>query len=106
MTAGRPILQRSGSVSGPVWREQVHRIELGGASYRLRLVRFAAGWLASVDTVEGPTLGCDPSPYLAVSRAVEPVGGGLIDAMSIVSAMRLAHETPAISSLLPSLMDR
>jgi hypothetical protein len=57
-----------------------------GASHRLRLVRFPAGWLASVDTVEGPTLGFDSSPYLAVSRAVEPLGGGLDDAMSIVAA--------------------
>jgi hypothetical protein len=77
-----------GSPSGPRWRGQEHRIELRGVSYRLRTVGFPAGWLASVDTVEGPTLGYDRSPYLAVSRAVEPVGGGLVDAMSIVAALR------------------
>jgi hypothetical protein len=77
-----------------------------GAIYRLRLVKFPAGWLASIDTVEGPTLGCNASPYLAVSRAIEPVGGDLIDAMSIVSGMRLPHETAATSSVIPSLMDR
>lgn len=68
-------------------------IELRGVMYRLRLVCFAAGWLASVDTVEGPTLGYDSSPYLAVSRAVEPIGGGLVDAMSIVAAVRAATHT-------------
>ena len=88
MNATAPDLQPHGSASGPRWRGQEHRIELRGASYRLRLVHFSAGWLASVDTVEGPTLGCDRSPYLAVSRAVEPIGGGLIDAMSIASALR------------------
>jgi hypothetical protein len=65
-------------------------IELRGVMYRLRLVCFAAGWLASVDTVEGPTLGYDSSPYLAVSRAVEPIGGGLVDAMSIALSVRPA----------------
>jgi hypothetical protein len=70
------------------------------------LVRFPAGWLASVDTVEGPTLGCNASPYLAVSRAVEPIGGGLIDAMSIVSVLRLSDQTSATSSIIPSLRGR
>lgn len=88
MTASAPDLQPNTSVSGPEWRAREHQIALRGASYRLRMVRFAAGWLASVDTVEGPTLGFDKSPYLAVSRAVEPIGGGLIDAMRIASALR------------------
>jgi hypothetical protein len=45
--------------------------------------------MASVDTVEGPTIGRDHSPFLAVSRALEPIGGGLIDAMLIVAGLRL-----------------
>lgn len=85
MTGAAPEPQVPGRVSGRRWRAQEHRIELRGVSYRLRLVSFAAGWLASVDTVEGPTLGCDHSPYLAVSRAVEPLGGSLVEAMSIVA---------------------
>lgn len=85
MTVAAPEPQVPGRVSGRRWRAQEHRIELRGVSYRLRLVSFAAGWLASVDTVEGPTLGCDHSPYLAVSRAVEPLGGSLVEAMSIVA---------------------
>ena len=87
MTATAPDLQPDGSASDPRWRGREHRIELRGASYQLRLVSFPAGWLASVDTVEGPTLGYDSSPYLAVSRAVEPIGGELVDAMSIVAAV-------------------
>lgn len=88
MTATTRDLTPHGSASGARWSGQEHRIEVRGASYRLRLGRFAAGWLASVQTVEGPTLGYDRSPYLAVSRAIEPIGGGLTDAMSIVAAVR------------------
>jgi hypothetical protein len=93
MTATASDQQPNGSASVPPWRGQEHRIELRGASYRLRLVRFPAGWLASVDTVEGPTLGYDRSPYLAVSRAVEPIGGGPLDAMAIVAAGQAATHT-------------
>lgn len=106
MTARAPDLQRHASTRGPQWRSQEHCIELRGATYRLRLTQFRTGWLASVDTVAGPTLGCNASPYLAVSRAIEPVDGGLIDAMSIVSAMRPSQEAAATSSVIPSLMDR
>lgn len=97
MTAARSGLHPSASASGPVWRAQMHRIELHGATYRLRTIRFGDRWLASVDTVEGPTLGSNFSPYLAVSSAIEPIGGGLIDAMSIVSALlqlRAGHSMP------------
>ena len=93
MTVTASDLQPHDAPTGPHWRGQEHRIELRGASFRLRLVRFPAGWLASVDTVEGPTLGYDSSPYLAVSRAVEPIGGGLVDAMSIVDAVRATTHT-------------
>jgi len=106
MTARAPDLRSSGPASELGWRVQEHCIEFRGAMYRLRLVRFPAGWLASVDTVEGPTLGRNSSPYLAVSRAIEPIGGGLIDAMSIVSAMRPSHQMSATSSVDPSLRRR
>ena len=88
MTATARDLRPSWSASGRPWRGHVQRIEVRGASYRLRLVRFPAGWLASVETLQGPTLGHDSSPYLAVSRAIEPIGGSLMDAMSIVAAVR------------------
>lgn len=94
MTGAAPEPQLPGPVSGRRWRVQEHRIELRGVSYRLRLVSFRAGWLASVDSVEGPTLGCDRSPYLAVSRAVEPLGGSLVEAMSIVAGLSLVHRLP------------
>jgi hypothetical protein len=81
-------------------------MELRGSTHRLRLVRFPAGWLASVDTIEGPTLGCNASPYLAVSLAVEPIGGKLINAMSIVSALRISDRKRASSSAIPSLTGR
>jgi hypothetical protein len=96
MTATAPDLQGHRSASGPCWRVQEHHFELGGGQYRLRLVRFPSGWLASVDTVEGPTLGYDTSPYLAVSRAVEPIGGGLTDAMSIISPLRHSRHDASV----------
>ena len=105
MTATASDLQPHNAASGPRWRGQEHRIELRGASYRLRLVRFPAGWLASVDTVEGPTLGYDSSPYLAVSRAVEPIGGGLVDAMWIVAAVRATtHHLRPTPSTRPGVL--
>lgn len=93
MTATAGDLRPHVLASGSLWRGQENLIELRGASYRLRLVRFPAGWLASVDTMEGPTLGFDSSPYLAVSRAVEPIGGQLMDAMSIVAAVRTSEDS-------------
>ncbi len=105
MTASAPNLQPNASASGQ-WRAEEYRVELRGGTYRLRLVHFPAGWLASVDTVEGPTLGCDPSPYLAVSRAVEPIGGELIDAMPIIAALRPSAQMSGTSSAVPSLKHR
>jgi hypothetical protein len=84
-------------VAGRQWHGQEHTIELRDINYRLRLFSFAAGWLASLDTVEGPTLGCNRSPYLAVSRAVEPIGGEMVDAMLIVSALSLPEALASAS---------
>jgi hypothetical protein len=80
-------LDVTSGTSGRDWTVQEHLVELRGATYRLRMARFPDGWLVSLDTVEGPTLGFNASLYLAVSRAVEPIGGGMIDAMSIVSEL-------------------
>jgi hypothetical protein len=51
-------------------------------------VRFSTGWLASVDTEAGPTLAADRSPYLAARRALEPLGIGMIEAMTLVGPIR------------------
>jgi hypothetical protein len=98
--------QSDRAAAGRLWHGQKHSIELCGIDYRLRLFSFAAGWLASVDTVEGPTLGCDRSPYLAVSRAVEPIGGGLVDAMLIVAALRLPKGLGTASVGRPNAVPR
>lgn len=79
--------------SGRRWHAHEHRIEVRGVSNRLRLVSFAAGWLASVDTVDGPTLGYDHSPYLAVSAALEPIGGSIMEALTILAAARVDHRS-------------
>lgn len=59
---------------GAVYRLEERTVTIQGVEQRLRLVEFASGWLASVDTVAGPTLGADRSPYLAAWRALEPLG--------------------------------
>ncbi len=77
----------------PLWRAYHSDIELRGRHYRLRLVEFSRGWLASIDTADGPTLGCDRSTYLAVGQAIDPVGGGTVDAIRITGdARRAIHD--------------
>jgi hypothetical protein len=106
MTGIAPLHVAGIPVAGREWRGQEHTIELRGIDYRLRLFSFAAGWLASVDTVEGPTLGCNRSPYLAVSRAVEPIGGEMVDAMLIVAALSLPKALGRTSISRPRADDR
>jgi hypothetical protein len=67
------------------FRGEERTVLVHGIERRLRLVEFAQGWLASVDTESGPTLGADRSPYLAAWRALEPLGMDLVDAMRSVS---------------------
>ena len=55
-----------------------------GVTRRLRMVEFERGWLASIDTVSGPTLGADRSPYLAAWRALEPLGVDLPEVMVLL----------------------
>lgn len=57
---------------------------VGDERRTLRLVRVAGRWLASIDTEDGPSLGADHSPYLAIARALEPLGIGLAEAMAMV----------------------
>jgi hypothetical protein len=101
MSSQAPVL-RGGPAASSHWQRQENRFVLRGASHRLRLVRFRTGWLASIDTVAGPTLGCDHSPYLAISRALEPMGGGLTDAMSIVAELDLAPRAPISEHYAPT----
>ena len=62
MIAGVSASHPNASGSGRQWRVRQRLVELRGVTYRLRLVRFRHAWLASVDTVEGPTLGYDSRP--------------------------------------------
>ena len=69
------------------WRSRSLSIRVGDGWTTLRLVRFERGWVASADTLEGPTLGLDRSPYLAARRALEPLGIGLVAAMTAVGSI-------------------
>jgi hypothetical protein len=70
------------------WQLERRTVGTGDDARTLRLVRFASGWLASTDTESGPTLGMDRSPYLAARRALEPIGIGLVEAMTTVGPIR------------------
>jgi hypothetical protein len=71
----------------PGWRARSMSIRVGDGWTTLRLMRFDRGWLASADTLEGPTLGLDRSPYLAARRALEPLGIDLVAAMTAVGSI-------------------
>lgn len=70
----------------PAWQLERRYVEANGVRRVLRLVRFDAGWVASIDTPAGPTLGVDRSPYLAAAGALEPIGIGIAEAMALVGA--------------------
>jgi hypothetical protein len=74
-----------GMPPAPAWRMEVRTVVIRGADVRLRLVEFERGWLASVDTEAGPTLGADRSPYLAAWRALDPLGVELAEVMLALS---------------------
>lgn len=76
------------AVHRPLWHAQHRTIRVGGRERSMRLVAFDRGWLASVDTESGPSLGADRSPYLAVWRALEPLGVELAEAMTLVGRVR------------------
>lgn len=69
---------------GPLWEARLLTVRVAGQPRGIRLIRFARGWIASADTVGGPTLAVDRSPYLAVQRAVEPLGIELVEALTAV----------------------
>ena len=69
------------------WSARRVDVSIGREYHRLRLVRFPRGWIASADSVEGPTLGVDRSPYLAARQALEPLGVSLVAALSAVGRL-------------------
>ncbi len=75
------------------WHARSLSIHAGEGWTTLRLVRFAHGWVASADSIEGPTLGMDRSPYLAARRALEPLGVGLVAAMTAIG--RISEDRPS-----------
>ena len=77
-------LEHDAPSARPAFRIERRFVEVRGVRWTLRLVRFEAGWLASVDTPEGPTIGADRSPYLAASRALEPIGIGLTGVIEVL----------------------
>lgn len=74
---------------GRIWDARRLNVTVRGETHLVRLVRFERGWLASANAIDGPTLGHDASPYLAVRRALEPLGVGLAEAMAAVGGLDL-----------------
>jgi hypothetical protein len=56
------------------WHLERRMLRVREEEWPMRITRFPSGWLVSIDTVRGPTLGWDASPYLALARALEPTG--------------------------------
>ncbi len=81
------ILELDAPSSEPAFQVERRYVTVGGVRRTLRLVRFATGWVASVDTPSGPTVGVDRSPYLAARQALEPVGIDLVEAMMVVGRL-------------------
>ncbi len=81
------ILELDAPSSEPTFQVERRYVTVGGLRRTLRLVRFATGWVASVDTPSGPTVGVDRSPYLAARQALEPVGIDLVQAMTVVGRL-------------------
>ena len=83
----------SGPISAPLqfpharWVAEHRFVTVRGVQRRMRIVRFATGWLVSVDGPEGATLGADRSPYLATARALAPLGVEMADAMARVGPL-------------------
>ena len=61
------------------WRMVRRTVVVRSIPRSLRLVRFATGWIASADTESGPTMAVD---------ALEPLGGGMVEAMTLVGTVR------------------
>lgn len=74
---------------GRIWQARRLNVTIRGETHLVRLVGFERGWLASANAIDGPTLGHDRSPYLAVRRALEPLGIGLAEAMAAVGSLDL-----------------
>ena len=86
MSATRDLhLPHSAETEAGGWRARSLSVRVGDGWTTLRLARFPRGWLASADSMEGPTLGLDRSPYLAARRALEPLAVGLVAAMSAIA---------------------
>ena len=74
--------------AGAAWSVERRTIIVRGTPRVLRLAHFHAGWVASMDTESGPTLGVDRSPYLAIGMAMETLDVGLAEVMALVGPVR------------------
>ncbi len=75
------------AIDRATWRIHHRTVNIRGEPRTVRFVHFRTGWLVSADIEDGPTLGADRSPYLAAHRALEPLGIGLVDALTVVGAI-------------------
>lgn len=100
------LLEQGAPSSHPTWQIARRFVTVRGVRRPLRLVRFVDGWLASVDTESGPTLGADRSPYLAARGALEPLGIGLVEAMMLVGPGDGRKGLTTVSGLTGRAQDR
>lgn len=67
----------------PFERHQV-TVSIRGRPVDVRMTRVQGLWLASAATLDGPSLGHNHSPFLAVRAALDPLGGQLVDVLAAV----------------------
>ena len=60
---------------------QQYRLQSEGFWVDVRLFEVNGRWIASADTVDGPTLGCGTDAFAALWHALEPFDGVVVGAL-------------------------
>lgn len=82
-----------------LWEARRLPVTVRGETHLVRLVRFERGWLASANAIDGPTLGRNASPYLAVRQALEPLGVSLAEAMAAIGRIDLDPQSAGAGTM-------
>ena len=65
---------------------QQYRLHCEGFWVDVRLLEVNGRWIASADTVDGPTLGCGTDAFAALWQALEPFDGVVGDLLASLPA--------------------
>jgi hypothetical protein len=65
-----------------VWTLRQYRLECSPFWVDVRLFQLDSRWIASADTVRGPTLGCGTTSFDALWQALQPFDGVIGDLLA------------------------